>query len=360
MTITGFDHIEFYVTDLGTSTSTLLDGYGFRLTGRTPDSVTRQRSLLFQQGQIAFLLTEAASPDHPARAYVNQHGDGAAVIAFGTDDVYQAFGEAVAGGALPISSPVFTGNGDERVGVAEVSGFGDVVHRLVQRTGADPVPAAGFAPGLIEPTPSGSSGTGSEGLRLLDHVAVCLPAGELDKSVQFYRDAFGLSVIFDERIEVGGQAMISKVVQGTEGQATFTLIEPDLTREPGQIDDFLRTHDGAGVQHIALRAADIASSLRELTGRGVEFLTSPDDYYRALPARLGALTIDVEVLRELNVLADRDPSGEMFQIFARSRHERGTFFFELIERRGALTFGTKNIHALYEALDSERARDTAS
>lgn len=359
MTITGFDHIEFYVTDLGTSTSTLLDGYGFRLTGRTPDTVStttgaRQRSLLFQQGQIAFLLTEAASPDHPARGYVNQHGDGAAVIAFGTDDVHQAFGEAVAGGALPVSSPVFTGSGDERVGVAEVSGFGDVVHRLVQRTGA----GTGFAPGLIEP--AGSPAGDSEGLRLLDHVAVCLPAGELDKSVQFYRDAFGLSVIFDERIEVGGQAMISKVVQGTEGQATFTLIEPDLTREPGQIDDFLRTHDGAGVQHIALRTADIASSMRELTGRGVEFLTSPDDYYRALPARLGSLSIDVDVLRELNVLADRDPSGEMFQIFARSRHERGTFFFELIERRGALTFGTKNIHALYEALDSERARDTAS
>jgi 4-hydroxymandelate synthase len=358
MTITGFDHIEFYVTDLDKSASTLLDGYGFRLTGRTPDTVVRQRSLLFQQGQIAFLLTQATSPDHPAHAYVNQHGDGPAVIAFGTDDVHQAFGDAVAGGALPVAGPVFAGSGDDRVGIAEVSGFGDVVHRLVQRAGA----GTGFAPGLIEPVSSSSSSSGadSEGLLLLDHVAVCLPAGELDKSVQFYRDAFGLSVIFDERIEVGGQAMISKVVQGTEGQATFTLIEPDLTREPGQIDDFLRTHDGAGVQHLALRTGDITSSLRELTGRGVEFLASPDDYYRALPSRLGALSIDVDVLRELNVLADRDPSGEMFQIFARSRHERGTFFFELIERRGALTFGTQNIHALYEALDSERARDTAS
>lgn len=359
MTITGFDHAEFHVGDLAEAVSTLLGGYGFRLTGRETRAAAAagQQSSLFQQGQVKILLTCATSPDHPAAGYVSRHGDGVAVIAFGTDDVRQAFSDAVAGGATPVSGPVFTGAGDDSVGIAEVSGFGDVVHRLVQRTGR----GAEFAPGTIEPAgddegPDGAEHADGELVRYLDHVAVCLPAGLLDKTVDFYRDAFGLNVIFDERIEVGGQAMISKVVQDKAGRATFTLIEPDLTREPGQIDEFLQVHDGAGVQHVALGTSDIPEAVRRLSARGVPFLSAPDGYYHALEGRLGTLEIPVEVLREFNVLADRDQWGQMFQIFTRSRHKRSTFFFELIERRGALTFGTSNIHALYEALDTEQAK----
>jgi 4-hydroxymandelate synthase len=359
MTITGFDHVEFYVGDLAEAASTLLGGYGFRLTGREAYAAAAagQRSSLFEQGQIKIVLTCATSADHPALGYVSRHGDGVAVIAFRTDDVRQAFSDAVAGGALPVFGPVFSGVGDDSVGTAEVSGFGDVVHRFVQRTGR----GAEFAPGTIEaaggddaPDPADQADDGL--LRFLDHVAVCLPAGQLGQTVNFYRDAFGLTVIFDERIEVGGQAMISKVVQDASGRATFTLIEPDLTREPGQIDDFLQAHDGAGVQHLALGTSGIATAVRRLSARGVPFLTAPDGYYRALEGRLGTLAIPVEVLQEVNVLADRDQWGQMFQIFTRSRHERSTFFFELIERQGARTFGTNNIHALYEALDTEQAK----
>jgi 4-hydroxymandelate synthase len=135
---------------------------------------------------------------------------------------------------------------------------------------------------------------------------------------------------------------------------TFTLIEPDITREPGQIDQFLASHGGAGVQHVAFRTADIAAAIRTLSGRGVQFLTAPAGYYRMLEGRLGAVAIPVEILQELNVLADRDRWGQMFQIFTRSTHERRTLFFELIERRGALTFGSRNIKALYEALEVQR------
>jgi 4-hydroxymandelate synthase len=253
-------------------------------------------------------------------------------------------------GATPLASPEFTRSGDTVVGTAVVSGFGDVVHRLVQRTG----PADEFAPGTIEMLPSAEPAS-AELLEILDHVAACLPAGEVDASVRYYHDVFGFTEIFDERIEVGGQAMISKVVQDEAGSVTFTLIEPDLTQDPGQIDDFLKAHAGAGVQHLAFRTSSIADAVRRLSGRGVEFLTAPDGYYRALEARLGVLAIPVPVLRELNVLADSDRWGQMFQIFARSTHERRTFFFELIERKGALTFGSSNIKALYEALEDTRA-----
>lgn len=203
---------------------------------------------------------------------------------------------------------------------------------------------------MVTPRPAAVAGL----LEAVDHLAICVPAGDLEPTIESYQRSLGLTEIFDERIEVGGQAMISKVVQDPAGEVTFTLLEPDRDRDPGQIDEFIEAHQGPGVQHVAFRTSSIAGAVRTLSGRGVEFLTAPAGYYRVLEGRLGTVAIPVATLHELNVLADRDRWGEMFQIFARSTHERHTFFFELIERQGALTFGTKNITALYEALDDER------
>lgn len=347
MKIQGIDHIEFYVADLSRWAADLTDAYGFCVSGRAdgPD----HQSLLFRQGRAQILVTAARHGGHPAARYVHKHGDGVAVVALRTDDVRAAFAEAVAGGAGPIDAPVFVGASDGRVGTAAVTGFGDVTHKLVERAG----PVDDFAPGVVRMDPStpGPDGT----LTAVDHIAVCLPPGTLNQTARFYQRAFGLCEIFDERIEVGGQAMVSKVVQDSAREVTYTLIEPDLTRQPGQIDDFLAAHEGAGVQHVALRTRDITESVTTLGRRGVEFLSTPPSYYALLARRLGQLSIPPARLQPLNVLADRDRYGEMYQIFAKSTHKRRTFFFELIERRGALTFGSRNIKALYEALDTRRA-----
>jgi 4-hydroxymandelate synthase len=338
MSIRGIDYVEFYVEDPRAAAAPLCRDYGFAAAaahdlGDQPGG----RSVLLRQGSIALLLTAAWAPGHPAVGYIGRHGDGVASIAFRTDDAAGAFDKAVAAGARPVAAPARTGDGGCQ---AVVSGFGDVTHRLVERAGSAAGPAAAAGP---------------EGMfQALDHVAICLPAGQIDATVRFYGDAFGFAHVFDERIEVNGQAMISKVVQDEAGAATFTLIEPDPDRDPGQIDEFLDRHRGAGVQHLALRTGDIAQAVRTLSARGVEFLTAPAGYYRGLEPRLGALAIPVEVLREVNVLADRDQWGELFQIFTRSTHARGTFFIELIERRGALTFGSGNIKALYAALGEEQ------
>lgn len=361
MRIHGIDHVEYYTGDLGRASAELCDAFGFRIAGRSQPlpgqpGATGRPSLLLRQDKIQLLLTTSASPDDKVARYLREHGDGVAVIAFATSDVAGAFAEVVAAGAIAVTSPAFRPAGQGRVGTAAVRGFGDVLHKLVQRDGS----GGDFAPGTIVMEPGELDGTdhGESLLELLDHVAVCLPAGELDRTVTFYRDVFGLEQIYDERIEVGTQAMLSKVVQDHDARVTFTLIEPDVTREPGQIDDFLRSHGGAGVQHLAFRTTDIATAVRTISSRGVEFLVAPGGYYQALGARLGPLAIPIEVLRELNVLADTDRWGQMFQIFARSTHERHTFFIELIDRKGALTFGSRNIRALYEALDDEHAAIT--
>ncbi len=352
MKIHGIDHVEFCVGDLDAATAQLCDAFGFQVHGRGGAEGGRdgERSVLLRQGRTQLLLRQGLTGKNPAAQYVSRHGDGVAAIAFGTDDVGAAFAMAVAGGAIAVAAPSFTSREGTRVGTATVAGFGDVLHRFIERSG----PGDEFAPGVVDMVQPRPAEAAEPLLEAIDHFAVCLPAGELGPTVRLYQEAFGLSEIFDERIEVGGQAMISKVVQDSAGEVTFTLIEPDLTRDPGQIDEFLESHDGPGVQHVAFRTADIIGTVATLSGRGVSFLTAPGGYYRALEGRLGTVLIPVGRLQEHNVLADRDRWGQMFQIFTRSVHERRTFFWEFIERRGALTFGSKNIKALYEALEDQR------
>jgi 4-hydroxymandelate synthase len=350
--IDAIDHLEFYVEDIDRSARELSQEFGFRASGSGgPETgLAGCRSLLLRQQDINILLTSAISQDHPAAEYVRQHGDGVAVVALTVDDARDTFAETVARGAIPVAPPMVIDSGGTRVTIASVEAFGDVTHRFVQRESAD----APFGLGLSERTSRAPADAGL--LKGIDHLAVCLPAGALDETVRRYANIFGFNRTFEERIVVGSQAMDSKVVQSASGGITLTIIEPDITRSPGQIDKFVRDHGGAGVQHVAFLTEDIATAVAAISGRGVPFLTTPSEYYDLLPARLGPLGVPLEPLRDLNILADRDHWGLMLQIFTKSRHPRGTYFHELIERRGARSFGSGNIKALYEAVDRQQAQ----
>jgi 4-hydroxymandelate synthase len=332
VSVQGIDHVEFYVEDAEQSAAALADAYGFR-TGHRPDP-DRPGSVLLRQGAISLLFTAAPAgdPGQPAAAYTARHGDGVGVIALNCRDADAAHRRAVTHGARPVDP-----------GTRTVSGFGDVSLRFVPQRPETAAPAAG----------------GGELLDAVDHFALCVPAGRLAPTVRFCEEALGFRPIFREYIEVGDQGMDSTVVQSPSGEVTFTLIEPDTTRSPGQIDDFLRSHDGIGVQHVALRTDDIVGAVRTLSGRGVGFLSTPGTYYDALAAKIADRPgIAIPDLRDLHILLDQDHGGHLFQIFARTTHPRRTFFFELIERRGASTFGTANITALYEAVERQRAAAT--
>jgi 4-hydroxymandelate synthase len=355
--VLGIDHVEFFVGSARRAAHALSAAYGFQTVGYggPRSGLAGQRSVLLAQGEGRILLTSALDGRHPAAGYVARHGEGVAAIALAVPDTRAAYARAVAAGAAPIQAPHTYERDGAAVSVATVSGFGDVVHRLVERRAPQPggESAEGFLPGLIEPVSPVSRGVAL--VQGFDHAAVCVPAGALDSTVRFYREAFGLGRVFEEYIEVGGQGMYSQVVQNRAGTATFTLIAPDLTRRAGQIDDFLAWHQGPGVQHLALSTRDIAAAVRALALRGVGFAPTPAGYYDALPARLGPTDIPVDRLREHGILADRDHWGRMYQIFATSTHPRSTYFWELIERQGARTFGTSNIPALYAAKERELA-----
>jgi 4-hydroxymandelate synthase len=349
MKISGIDHIELYVGDARQAAFYYCTAFGFQIhaQGGPETGLKGQRSLLLAQGDIRMVLTSALVPDHPAAEFVQRHGDGVAVIAMEADEVESTYETLVERGAAPVSSPVRYELGDVKVTTAELGGFGDVVHRLVQREG----PRAEFLPGVF--TMSEVDSGDRPLLGIIDHFAVCVPTQTLAATVKYYEEVFGFAEIFEEYIQVGEQGMFSKVVQSESKLVTFTLLEPDTARQAGQIDDFIRWHGGAGVQHVAFTAEDIVSTVRALGERGVAFAKSPSTYYDALRERMSDLVVPVSDLQDVGVLVDRDHWGHLLQIFTQSMHVRHTLFLEVIERRGALTFGSGNIKALYEAKNRE-------
>ncbi|MFG2168870.1 4-hydroxyphenylpyruvate dioxygenase [Micromonospora chersina] len=310
-------YVELYVGDLNSSLDYFIDALGFVETARTVGAGIE--SVRLAQG--SFRLRVSTGP--ATAAFVDGHGDGIADIALVCDDVAATRDQAVSAGARILPG-------------GAVSGFGDVRHTLLpgDATGTTQVPG-----GLI---------------RELDHVAVCVDATTLASSVQFYVDGFGMEVYSSEYLEIGGQAMDSVVVRSPSGGVTFTILEPDPTKNVGQIDAFLERNSGAGVQHLAFLVDDIVSVVRHYQTRGVEFLSTPGSYYDVLTERLGEMGEEIADLRSANVLADRDEWGYLLQLFSRSPYERNTLFYELIQRRGARGFGSANIRALYEAVERDR------
>ncbi|MGW6647309.1 4-hydroxyphenylpyruvate dioxygenase [Streptomyces iakyrus] len=349
LSTTGFrelaiDHVTLYVEDLDASVAELARTYGFQLYARTAPQ-DRVRSAAVGRERIRLVLTEAVAEDDPAAVYLHRHGEGVADIALTVPDAAAAYAEAVRRGARPAAQPV------EREGMvtASVMAFGDVRHTFVQR--GEGIPEHRL-PGFV-PT-RGHEPAAPTGLLEIDHFAVCLEPGQLQRVVEFYEQVLDFRNTFTEKIVVGAQAMDSEVVQNASGTVTLTLIEPDTSREPGQIDFFIKNHGGAGVQHIAFRTENIVRAVGTMRSQGVDFLTTPAAYYRMLGDRLRLSQHSTEELAALNVLADEDHAGQLFQIFTKSVHSRRTLFFEVIERAGATTFGSGNIKALYAAVEAEQ------
>jgi 4-hydroxymandelate synthase len=340
------DYVEFYVEDIEKNIKWLVDGYGCGVRAASGDVPGPVRSIAVGQGDIDLVLTEPVEEDHPAAAYVERHGDGVANIGLRVPDAAEAFDAAVRGGARPLASP------SERNGVvtASIIGFGDVTHTFVQRPDSS---TAYDAHGLI-PRP-GNDGAGA-GLLAVDHFAVVVEPGQIDATVDFYRQALDFELTLAERIVTGDQAMYIKVVQSKSRAVTLTLIESDPAAESGHVDDFLKDHGGAGVQHMALSTGDVLASVQQLGDNGIELLSTPDAYYSLLAGRVQPGRHSVEELRELNILLDEDHDGQLYQIFAKSVHPRNTIFLEIIERAGASTFGSSNIKSLYEAVETQRHR----
>jgi len=329
------DYVEIYVSDLRSARDYFVVSMGF---SHTADSQGPDRtSVLLRQGAAQLIITAGPATE----PFLTRHGDGVADIALNCGDVASSGRAAEAAGA-------HVSTVDGRV---VISGFGSVNHSLVPvRAGPGAHLPAHYAWTTRAAVPFRPTGR----VQLVDHVAVCVAPATLPAVADFYRDALGLSRYSSEYVDVGDQAMDSIVVRSESGLVTFTLVAPDPTRNPGQLDTFLASNDGPGVQHLAFLVDDMLLAVDQFATRGVRFLVTPPTYYEVLTERFPELTPQVAALRAANVLADRDPWGYLLQLFSRSPYERNTLFYELIERRGSRGFGSANIRALYEAVGRDR------
>ena len=352
--INGTDYIEFWVGNAKQSALYYRAAFGFSLVAyRGPETGVRDRaSYLLQQDKIRFVLTSPLGPDGPVAAHVAKHGDGVHDLAFWVDDARDAFGRAVARGATVVQEPTVTRDVDGEVVTAAIATYGDTIHSIVERRNYRGLFLPGFqalaSPFVASPT----------GLKYVDHCVGNVELGRMNEWVAFYERVLGFRNIltFDDKdISTEYSALMSKVMSNGNGRIKFPINEPAAGKKKSQIDEYLEFYGGPGVQHIALATDDIVRTVRALVSRGVEFLSVPTSYYDALPGRVGKIDEDLAPLAELGVLVDRDDEGYLLQIFSKPVQDRPTLFYEIIQRKGAKSFGKGNFRALFESIEREQA-----
>lgn len=349
----GIEYVEFYVSNAHQAAHYYQTAFGFVPIAHAglETGVRDRASVVLRQGESHLILTAPLGSDGPIARYIQMHGDSVSDIAFRVEDASQAFTEAVRGGAHPILEPIEVGDAEGSVVKATVGVYGDIAHSFIERhkTGG------AFFPGYQTREGTAAS-AGAPGLKMIDHFAISLPQGALQRWLDFYIQVFDFSPIHEEAITTEFSAMQSKAIEDSTGQIKFVLIEPVPGKRKSQIEEFLHFHGGPGVQHIAFQTDDIVQTIQTLQSSGVSFVSAPGSYYEMLAERVGTISEDIAALREVNVLVDRDGWGYLLQIFSRPVQSRPTLFMEIIERKGARGFGSGNIQALFRALEREQAR----
>ena len=353
--LNGTDYVEFYVGDAKKTAYFFKAAFGFQdlAYAGLETGVKDRTSYVVQQDKIRLVFTSAMTPDNPIWDHVRLHGDGVKVIALGVDDAARSFEETVSRGAKPYMEPRTEKDTDGEVVISGIHTYGDTVHIFVERKNY----MGAFLPGFkryqsgFTPTPVG--------LKFIDHMVGNVDWGQMNTWVEFYSKVMGFAQIisFDDKdISTEYTALMSKVMSNGSGYVKFPINEPAEGKKKSQIEEYIEFYRGAGVQHLALATDDIIHTITDLRSRGVEFLEVPDSYYEELTARVGQIDEDVEILRRLRILVDRDDQGYLLQLFTKPLVDRPTLFIEIIQRKGATSFGKGNFKALFESIEREQGR----
>ncbi len=352
--INGTDYVEFYVGNAKQASHYYRTAFGYQLIGyRGPETGVRDRaSYLLQQGKIRLVLTTPLTPDSEIAAHVQRHGDGIRDYALWVDDAQSAYDTAISRGAIPIHGPVTTRDAHGEVVIAAIGTYGDTIHSLVERKHYNGVFLPGFEPISPRYQPA------SVGLQYVDHCVGNVELGQMNRWVHYYGEVMGfrnLMTFDDDDISTEYSSLMSKVMSNGDDKIKFPINEPAHGKKKSQIEEYLDFYGGPGAQHLALATDDILKTVTELRDRGVEFLSVPTSYYRELQNRVGAIDEPIAELEALGILVDRDPDGYLLQIFTKPVEDRPTLFYEIIQRKGAKSFGKGNFKALFEAIEREQA-----
>jgi len=351
-----WDYVEFYVGNAKQAAHYYMSAFGFEQRAYSgPETGVKDRcSYVLQQNKLRFVLTSSLAPDDDIARHVTLHGDGVRDIAILVDDVRTAYDRAIAGGARSILAPTTAADSAGSIVKATIATYGDTVHSFIQRNDY----SGPFMPGFVEAKRS-LPASKKTGLLFIDHCVGNVGWGEMDAWGEFYARVFGFSqlVSFDDKdISTEYTALKSKVMSDPRHQVKFPINEPAHGKKKSQIEEYLDFYRGAGVQHIAIRTDDIVETIDALRYNGVEFLETPDSYYDMLGERVGAIDEAIDVLRPRGILVDRDDQGYMLQIFTKPLQDRPTVFFEIIQRKGSLSFGKGNFKALFVSIEKEQEK----
>ena len=352
----GWDAIELWVGNARAVAGFLCSAFGFRITAYAgPETGWADRaSYVLEQGSIRFVVTAALVPDSPIAASVREHGDGVHDLAFAVEDADAAFEAAVARGAHPVEPPATIEDDHGAVRLARIATYGDTRHSFVDRSAYSGPYRPGYTTEKLPPAPVGPP----VGLASIDHVVGNVERGSLERWVDFYRSVLGferLRHFDDSQISTQWSALMSTVVWDGS-KVVLPLNEPADGRRKSQIEEYLETYRGPGVQHIALATDDIVAAVASLRERGLRFLEAPASYYEDVRTRLGHLDLPWDDLQRLGILVDEEPDGWLLQIVTETITDRPTVFLEIIQRGGARGFGAGNFKALFEAIEREQAR----
>lgn len=347
------DYLEFYVGNAKQSMQYFVKSFGFKpvaYAGLETGSRDKVSYVLEGKGMV-FVISGALNPEHEIAEFVHLHGDGVKDVALRVDDVETAYRGAIERGGIAIMEPQTFTDEYGTFKKAIIGTYGDTVHTLIERKAYK----GNFAPGyksyhldLAIP---------NTGLIGIDHIVGNVE--EMEEWVSYYEKVFGfaeLQQFTDDDINTEYSALMSKVMQDGTGKIKFPINEPATGKRKSQIQEYLEFYRGAGVQHVALLTSDILTTVTQLKLAGVEFLSTPGSYYDELHSWVGDIDEDMDRIRDLNILVDRDEEGYLLQIFTKPLVDRPTLFFEIIQRKGSRGFGAGNFKALFEAIEREQEK----
>ena len=349
----GTDYVELYVGNAKQSAHFYKTAFGFQSEAYAglETGMEDRVSYVLKQDKIRLVLTTPLEKDGVLNAHINEHGDAVKVVALWVEDATKAWEETTKRGAKSYMEPTVEEDEHGKVVRSGIHTYGETVHIFVERKEYNGV----FLPGYqnweshYNPAPVG--------LKFIDHMVGNVDWNEMNKWCEFYAKVMGFAQIisFDDKdISTEYTALMSKVMSNGNGRIKFPINEPAEGKKKSQIEEYIQFYNGAGVQHIAVATDDIVSTVSAMRDRGVEFLYVPENYYDDLLERVGEIDEDVEVLKQHGILIDRDDEGYLLQLFTKPVLDRPTMFFEIIQRKGAQSFGKGNFKALFEAIEREQ------
>lgn len=352
--LNGTDYVELYVGNARQAAHYYQTAFGFQPVAHAGLStgLKDRESYVLQQGKIRFVLTSPLHGDTDIGRHIDQHGDGVRVVALWVDDAARAFYETVRRGATPFMEPTYEHDEHGYVVRSGIRTYGDTIHVFVERDAYEGVFLPGYTPWKPDYQPT------DVGLKYIDHMVGNVGWHEMNSWMNFYHDVMGFQqlVSFDDKdISTEYTALMSKVMTNGNGRVKFPINEPAEGKKKSQIEEYLDFYGGPGIQHIAVATDHIVETVMALRDRGVEFLTVPEAYYDQLAERVGTIDESMDQLSQLGILVDRDDEGYLLQIFTKPVCPRPTLFFEIIQRKGARSFGKGNFKALFEAIEREQA-----